>query len=82
MRKTLLLLAFSTLLLSGCRAIQPILVLKPGDLFWIPLVYIGLSYALSYVISKDKGKIWLWFTLNIILTPLFGIITIIRMLNK
>jgi len=71
-----------TVLLTGCRAVQPILILNPWDMFWMPLVYIGLCWIFAKALSKDKGNFWLWLVLNIILTPMVGVIIIITKLSK
>jgi len=69
-------------LLTGCRAVQPILILNPWDMFWIPLVYIGLCWGLAKILSIDNKNFWLYFVLNLIFTPMLGIILILTRLSK
>lgn len=76
----IILIIFSVLALTGCRSIQPILVLKPIDMILIPIVYLVLSMVFSKIISMffyENRNFWLWFVLNLILTPLFGVLMII-----
>ena len=68
--------------LTGCNAIQPILVLRPSDLFWIPFIYIFVAFVISYFISIERKQFWLWFALNIVFTPILGVILIIRMIKN
>lgn len=78
----IILLLITFLLLSGCRAVQPILILNPMDMIWIPLVYIGLAWILAKGLTKDNEKFWFWFTLNLIFTPIIGLIILISRLSK
>lgn len=71
-----------TILFTGCRAVQPILILKPWDMFWMPVVYIGFCWIFAKILTKDTGNFWFWFVLNVILTPIIGLIIIISRLNS
>lgn len=86
MKKNNLLLTIALLLfvavLSGCRAVQPILVLNPTDMIWIPLVYVGLSWIFAKGLTRQNGNFWLWFILNLVFTPILGLIVIISRLSK
>lgn len=74
------LLSFMTL--SSCNSVQPVLLLTPGDLFWMPIVYVVLAYVLAKGLGKEKNNFWLWFVGCMILTPLFGILMIVLKLRK
>lgn len=83
MKKFNLLLVLSLLLINGCRAVQPILILQPSDLFWMPLVYLAICFFFAKALSRgENNKFWMWFVLNIILTPILGIIVIVHRLTK
>lgn len=77
----IVLLLFITVV-SGCKAVQPILILNPTDMIWIPLVYIGLSWIFAKGLTIERGNFWLWFILNLVFTPILGLIIIISRLTK
>ncbi len=78
------LLVFVTVVLTGCAKIQPVLLLKVEDLFWLPFVYLLMSFALAKFLSfgEESKKFWLWFALCLFLTPVVGFIVLIYRVSK
>ncbi len=83
MKKIFNFILLCVVLFSGCQPVKPILFLKSQDLFWVPFVYLLLSFAMAKALSiNQNGKFWLWFILCMILTPFAGMIVILYKLNK
>lgn len=78
----LFLMLIGIVIFTSCNPIQPILVLKPSDFIWLPLIYIILSLSFAKIISIERERFWVWFVLNLILTPLFGLFVILATIFK
>jgi len=76
-------LIIAIIIQSGCQAIQPVLILRPGDFITFGFFYLLLSFVFTIFLfdGKTTRNFWLWFIGNIILTPIFGIIMLIKKLK-
>jgi membrane glycosyltransferase len=72
------------LLLNGCTStfMGTIFVITFKDI----LIYIGLSFIITYIISlfatNSKKAFWIWIFLNLLLTPLIGFIYLLIKLSN
>jgi hypothetical protein len=84
MKNKTLFLFSSIILISlfSCKAVQPILVLRPFDMFWIPLIYIIICWVFAKVLVEKNEFFWNWFLLNLIFTPLLGLIIMLKRMSK
>ncbi len=85
MKKSLILILFVFLLTSGCSTTfgGTVLVLSFSDILLYVLIAFVLALAIAFKkIERRKKTFWIWFIINLILTPLSGFIYLLFLFSK